>query len=100
MVACRQLLTDACPAGRADAARGVPPHRRKKSWIAARSRVLAAPWRCENTGVESAQSKEESPMNTDFYMNVASVAERVAEPTAQLDRLGDEIAELSAHLDA
>jgi hypothetical protein len=39
-------------------------------------------------------------MNTHFCISLAPVDEPVAKPTAELDRLGDEIAELSAHLDA
>src|SRR5437870_12690194 len=39
-------------------------------------------------------------MNTHFRISLAPLNEPIAEPTAELDRLGDEIAELSAHLDA
>src|SRR5881398_2293951 len=61
-------------------------------WILPQSPLVAPPRWLRNRGVESAQSKGESPMNT------ALRAPR--EPVGELDRLGDEIAELSAHLDA
>src|SRR3990167_7560894 len=57
--------------------------RPEKSWSAARSFVLEAPRRLENPGVESPQQKGDS------FMEIH-----------ELDRLGDEIAELSAHLEA
>src|SRR5207248_9358680 len=43
---------------------------------------------------------EDSPMNTDVYVSITPMAEPVPGCTAELERLGDEIAELSAHLDA
>jgi len=39
-------------------------------------------------------------MNTDFCVSIEPMAEPASDSTAELDRLGDEIAELSAHLDA
>ncbi len=39
-------------------------------------------------------------MNTDFYVTTEAMAEPAVGCTAELERLGDEIAELSAHLDA
>jgi hypothetical protein len=69
---------------RALARRGRPSLVRiEKSWIAARSAVLEAPRRVENPGVESPQQKGDSLMEIH-----------------ELDQLGDEIAELSAHLEA
>src|SRR3972149_1273171 len=62
------------------------------SWIAARSSIWEAPRRPENPGVESPQQKGDSPME---LLTPSSVG-----PSAALDQLGDEIAELSAHLDA
>src|SRR5207237_2114307 len=41
---------------------------------------------------------EDSPMNTDVYVSIAPMAEPAVGCTAELERLGDEIAELSAHL--
>src|SRR5467141_78388 len=43
---------------------------------------------------------EDSPMNTDVYVSITPMAEPAPGCTAELERLGDEIAELSAHLDA
>src|SRR6266550_775289 len=39
-------------------------------------------------------------MNTDVYVSITPMAEPAVGCTAELERLGDEIAELSAHLDA
>src|SRR5437763_15680236 len=39
-------------------------------------------------------------MNTDVYVSITPMAEPTVGCTAELERLGDEIAELSAHLDA
>src|SRR5260370_32356676 len=39
-------------------------------------------------------------MNTDVYVSITPMAEPAAGCTAELERLGDEIAVLSAHLDA
>src|SRR5258708_39061994 len=39
-------------------------------------------------------------MNTDVYVSITPMAEPAAGCTAELERLGDEIAELSAYLDA
>src|SRR5437868_10013801 len=39
-------------------------------------------------------------MNTDAYVSITPMAEPAVGCTAELERLGDEIAELSAHLDA
>src|SRR2546429_2766027 len=39
-------------------------------------------------------------MNTDVYVSITPMAEPAPGCTAELERLGDEIAELSAHLDA
>jgi Domain of unknown function (DUF222)/HNH endonuclease len=39
-------------------------------------------------------------MDTDSYVSVTPVIAPVVDPTAELERLGDQIAELSAHLDA
>src|SRR5438132_14379278 len=43
---------------------------------------------------------EDSPMNTDVYVSITPMAEPAVGCTAELERLGDEIAELSAHVDA
>src|SRR5438094_8582342 len=43
---------------------------------------------------------EDSSMSTDFYVTTEAMAEPAVGCTAELERLGDEIAELSAHLDA
>src|SRR5205823_14467962 len=43
---------------------------------------------------------EDSSMSTDFYVSTEAMAEPAVGCTAELERLGDEIAELSAHLDA
>src|SRR6267142_2847116 len=43
---------------------------------------------------------EDSPMSTDFCVTTEPMAEPAVGCTAELERLGDEIAELSAHLDA
>src|SRR5206468_10853120 len=67
----------------------------EKSWIATRSSILEAPRRPENPGVESAQNKGDSPMNTRTPDLRAT-----REPAGELDRLGDEIAELSTHIEA
>src|SRR5438128_6241491 len=67
----------------------------EKSWIATRSSILEAPRRPEPPGVESAQNKGDSPMNTRTPDLRAT-----REPAGELDRLGDEIAELSAHIEA
>jgi hypothetical protein len=67
----------------------------EKSWIAARSSIREASRWLENPGVESAQQKGDSLMEIltpDIPTGLA--------PAAELDRLGDEIAELSAHLEA
>src|SRR5260370_17820054 len=66
-------------------------HRR----AAARSRLLEAPWTLENRGVESAQHEEDAPNEHRWSELVPTPAHIV-----ELQRLGDEIAELSAHLDA
>src|SRR3990167_9219262 len=92
MSAFRQSRADAGSAACA-ARRG--RHRRvrtKKPWIAARSSISEAPRRPENPGVESPQQKGDSPMEL--------VTPSPLGPYAALDRLGDEIAELSAHLEA
>src|SRR5438874_9077503 len=39
-------------------------------------------------------------MNTDVYVSITPMAEPAVGCTAELERLGDEIAEISAHLDA
>src|SRR5438132_904501 len=67
----------------------------EKSWIATRSSILEAPRRPENPGVESAQNKGDSPMNTRTPDLRAT-----REPAGELDQLGDEIAELSAPIEA
>src|SRR5256886_13667163 len=67
----------------------------EKSWIAARSSLLQAPRRPENPGVESPQQKGDSLMEI-----LTSDLPSPEEPAAELDRLGDEIAELSAHREA
>ena len=38
-------------------------------------------------------------MNTDVYVSITPMAEPAPGCTAELERLGDEIAELSAHLE-
>src|SRR5439155_21946513 len=95
MAASRQRLVDGCPAGRTDAQVACGWHCHENSWMAAGSLVLEAPGRVENRGVESAQS----------YGGLADGHQRSdLRPTpthiVELERLGDEIAELSAHLDA
>jgi 5-methylcytosine-specific restriction endonuclease McrA len=40
------------------------------------------------------------PMHTDFHVSLKPMAEPITGPAAELERLGDEIALLSAHLDA
>src|SRR5206468_4560747 len=57
-------------------------------------RVVPPRW-LRNSGVESAQSKGDSLMEILTPDTPAILA-----PAVELDRLGDEIAELSAHLDA
>jgi len=64
----------------------------EKIGIGVRSRLLMASRRLENRDVESGQG--ESPMN------IAPVIEPIVASTQELERLGDQIAELSAHLDA
>src|SRR5438132_13342122 len=67
----------------------------EKSWIAARSSILQVPRRLENQGVESPQRKGDS------FMEIRTPDIPTAlEPAAELDQLGDEIAELSAHIEA
>src|SRR2546422_10214375 len=41
-----------------------------------------------------------APMKTPLDVSLAPMIQPIAAPAAELDRLGDEIAELSAHLDA
>src|SRR5882724_11885054 len=41
-----------------------------------------------------------APMKTPLDVSLAPMLQPIAAPAAELDRLGDEIAELSAHLDA
>src|SRR5215468_9185462 len=65
----------------------------EKIGIRARSRALAASRGLENRDVESAQGDE--PMNIDGPSFVPTHPSNV-----ELERLGDEIAELAAHLDA
>src|SRR5205823_13474909 len=67
----------------------------EKSWMTARSSLLQTPRRPENLGVESSQQKGDSLMEI-----LTSDIPSPEEPAAELDRLGDEIAELSAHLEA
>src|SRR5881296_4427177 len=43
---------------------------------------------------------KESPMNSDFRVSINPMIEPATGCAAEMDRLGDEIAELSAHLDA
>src|SRR5260370_42455963 len=74
MLAQRPVLTRRGPHGRVHL---------EKSWIAARSFIQEASRRLENPGVESPQRKGDSLMEI-----------------REFDRLGDEIAELSAHLEA
>src|SRR5882762_9059536 len=65
------------------------------------SLVLEALRTLENRGVESAQTNRgESPMNTASCVSIAPIIDPTVGIAADLDRLGDEIAELSAHLDA
>src|SRR5438105_1134831 len=61
-------------------------------WILPQSPLVVPPGWLRNRGVDSAQSKGESPMT--------SAPGATREPVGELDRLGDAIAELSAHLDA
>src|SRR6266550_4897715 len=62
-----------------------------------RSRAAEPPARRRTRGVESLQEREGSPMSIPAIAHgLVPTHERVA----HLDRLGDEIAELSAHLDA
>ena len=67
----------------------------EKRWAASRSQPVSAPRPVEKQGVESLQYKEDSPCES-MRPTIFSTPERVA----QLERLGDEIAELSAHLEA
>src|SRR3990172_3954713 len=66
--------------------------RPRKIAIAPRSPALEPPKSLENRGVESPQKKGDSGM--------ALCAPAPMTPTAELDRRGDEIAELSAHIEA
>src|SRR5207237_10176350 len=76
-------------------------HVSQKTRSAPRSLILEAARRLEIRGVESAQkNRGESPMNTASCVSIASVIEPTVGVAADLDRLGDQIAELSAHLDA
>src|SRR5438874_4295132 len=64
-------------------------------WILLRSPLVVPPRWLRNRGVDSAQQRGDSPMEIRTPDTPAILA-----PAVKLDRLGDEIAELSAHLDA
>ena len=66
-----------------------------KSFLVRAVLVLGVPWGLENRGVESPQQNGGLTMKIDSPTAVAA-----QDHAADLDRLGDEIAELSAHLDA
>jgi hypothetical protein len=69
--------------------------------IVARSLILNASEAAENRGLKSAQKNMEvAPMSTDFCVATNPIVEPDTSHTAELERLGDEIAELAAHLDA
>src|SRR5216683_1300263 len=89
-----QPSVSACPGAPTDS----PVHGRtrpdQKSLLVLRSAVPDACRRPENQGVESPQH-EEAPMQIPSPTPLAP-----RHPAAELDQLGDEIAELSAHLDA
>src|SRR6266849_1614869 len=90
----RQPSVSACPGAPTDS----PVHGRtrpdQKSLLVLRSAVPDASRRLETQGVESPQH-EEAPMQIPSPTPLAP-----RHPAAELDLLGDEIAELSAHLDA
>src|SRR2546430_12010079 len=69
--------------------------RHGKIGIVRRSPLVVPPRWLENPGVESPQHKGDSPMEICTPDTPATLA-----PAVELDRLGDEIAELSAHVDA
>jgi hypothetical protein len=54
----------------------------------------------ESRGYDAQKNRGESPMNTASCVSIAPVIEPTAGVAAHLDRLGDEITQLSAHLDA
>src|SRR5437660_8536508 len=67
----------------------------QKMWILPQSpRVMPPRW-LRNPGVESPQHKGDSPMEICTPDTPAALA-----PAVELDRLGDEIADLSAHIEA
>src|SRR3989442_9481804 len=70
-------------------------HRHRKIAIASRSRVVMAPGRLRKWGIDSPQRKGDSFMEIGTLRIVPT-----PESIQELDRLGDEIAELAAHLDA
>src|SRR2546428_7833290 len=72
----------------------------RKIEIAASSPVRGAPRTLENRGLESAQHTKEARMTTASSVSIEPIFETAVGSVAELDRLGDEIAELSAHLDA
>ena len=67
--------------------------RQQKSWRVPAAPVLEPPRRRENAGVESARGGSS-------WTSTRRAARSPRTPRAEMDRLGDEIAELSAHLDA
>src|SRR5439155_20828234 len=75
--------------------KGTLAARTKKIVLGSRSRFLTAPGRLRNWGIESRQQKGDSFMEIGTLRIVPT-----PESIQELDRLGDEIAELAAHLDA
>src|SRR2546430_14151874 len=69
--------------------------RHGKIGIVRRSPLVVPPRWLENPGVESPQHKGDSPMEICTPDTPATLA-----PAVELERLGEEIAELSAHIDA
>src|SRR5438067_4819730 len=95
VAACRQCRLNTGPA--VHRSPETPPCvlRHAKMWIVLRSPLVVPPRWLENPGVESPQHKGDSPMEICTPDTPATLA-----PAVELDRLGDEIAELSAHIEA
>src|SRR5712692_2456590 len=68
----------------------------EKSWIASPSRLLEARRRVQNLGVQSPSRRRDTPME----ISSLDIIEAGVGPVAEMDRLGNEIAELSAHIEA
>src|SRR5712692_2363218 len=71
----------------------------ERSWRVPLSRVPGASRGRRDRGVESPQQKGELAMQT-RRPDLPTTLQPTSQRTAELDRLGDEIAELSAHLEA